>query len=522
MADKIGRRDFIKGAAALAGVAIAGGGLLAGCTSRSKAGSMPAKWDKEADVVIVGGGGTGIVASIEARNAGASVIVLEKAANVGGSTSLSGGVIQAAGTKYQKQMTKYQDDTPEKHYEYWMEASEGLADPDLVKLMADSAPATIDWLVSQGLTYVSVYGVAPIPYIDPSLMTDRIHVPGGAGASAKAGTGKFHVDFLYGVAKNKGAQFLTNTAASELIRDPEKGAVGVKASSGGNDIFVKAKKAVVLASSGVDRNKDMAKELAPQQYWALETGVCLTAPTNTGDGIKMGVEVGAALAGMGGTIGVPFRNVAIAPLAAIIPEVPGIYVNKYGQRFVNEAAHYAYVMRAVFNQESHNAWMIFDENVKAMGGKLIGGIFTPWSDDLSKELADGSIKKAASIGDLASTIDVNASQLESTINKWNEDMANGKDTLFNKQAGLKPLNKAPYYAAKATEGNLGTVGGLRINAKTQVLDAEGKPIPRLYAGGMVTGGFIGPYYPGSGTAVGATVIFGRICGKNASQEQPWG
>ncbi len=521
MADKIGRRSFIK-KMAVAGATVVGAGVLAGCGKGSSSDSkIPANWDKEADVVVVGGGGTGLVAAVTAREMGSSVVVLEKAAVVGGSTALSGGVIQAAGTKFQKELTEYKDDTPEKHYQYWLQAAEGLADPELVKGMADNAPANIDWLVKQGLTYVSVYGVDPIPYVDPELMTDRIHVPGGAGKAAKAGTGKIHVDILYKQAKNKGAEFMLETEVGELIYDPKKGVVGVRAQKGGKEIAVKAKKGVILATSGFDRNKDMAKALSPQQYWALETGSVFTAPTNTGDGIRMAMALGADLAGVGGTIGVPFYNVAIAPLSTNLPEVPGIYVNKYGLRFVNEATHYAYCMRAVFNQEGHEAWAIFDEETKNMGGEVIGGIFKPWTHDLSKEVADGSVIRAATVRELAAKIGVNADNLEYTVNRWNSDTAKGRDTLFNKQVGLKPLARAPFYAAKVKEGNLGTCGGLKINTKGQVVNVNGEVIPRLYAGGMCAGGFIGPYYPGSGTAIAATVYFGRLCAQNACREKPW-
>lgn len=520
MADKIGRRDFIKGMA-LAGVAVASGGILAGCASKSKAGSMPAKWDKEADIVIVGGGGTGIVAAIEARDQGSSVMVLEKAAAIGGSTALSSGVIQAAGTKFQKEFTQYKDDTPQKHYQYWIEAAEGIADPDLVKGVAEDAPACIDWLVANGMTYIDVYGVAPIPYINPSIMTDRIHVPGG-GQNGTAGSGKLHVDTLYKVAQKKGAVFMTNTPVIELIRDEKQGIVGVTAQNNGNNITVKAKKAVMLASGGYDRNKDMARTFSPHQLWALETGVCYATPSNTGDGHRLGEAVGADLAGMGGTIGLPTSNVGIAPTLPHVPVVPGIFVNKYGERFVAEDNHYGYVMRIVFAQEQHEAWSIFDEKVKQLGGELVSGI-SSMSHDLKKEIVDGKVIAGATVRELAGKIGVNADNLENTLNTWNKDMTTtGKDSLFNKKFGLTPLNNQPFYAIKIIEYNLGAIGGLRINSKAQVIGIDGKIIPRLYAGGMCAGGFMGPYYPGTGSGVIGTVHFGRLSGQNASQEQPWG
>jgi len=518
---KMSRRDFVKGAAVGAGLLTSASALTACASSGAPvAPGVPDNWDEEADVVIVGAGGTGIVAAIAALEAGSSVTVLEKASVVGGSTSISGGVIQASATEFQR-AAGVEGDTPEAHYGYWIAAAEGIADPDLVKVMADNAPDNILWLVDHGINYVSVYGVDPIPYVEPDLMVARIHVPAGKGEAAQVGTGAIHVEILNGVAQQKGAKFLLETPVSGLVRDPEKGVIGVRADSDGEEIYVKANKAVILATSGFDHNKEMARAFSPQQLWALETGQCWCAPTNTGDGIRMAMQLGADLAGLGGTIGVESTMIGVAPLAAGLPEIPGIWVNKYGQRFVNEAAHYAYTMRAVFDQEQHIAWAVFDEGVRELGGAAIGGIWGAWSDDLSEEIGSGMVKSGDSLGALASAIGVNGPQLEDTVAKWNEDMEKRQDTLYGKEVGLVALGKAPYYATLVTEVNLGSCGGLKINTKSQVVDVNGEVVPRLYAGGMVAGGFIGPYYPGSGTAVNATVCFGRISGDNAAAEEAW-
>jgi fumarate reductase flavoprotein subunit len=352
-------------------------------------------------------------------------------------------------------------------------------------------------------------------------MVPRIHVPKGQGKEPKMGTGRTHVSILYREAKKQGVEFMLETSATALIYDDEKGVVGVKAESEGKDLYAKAKKGVILASGGFDHNKEMARAFAPQQLWALETGVCWAAPSDTGDGIKMAMAVGADLAGMGGTISIPSHGIGIAPLNKALPVVPGIWVNKYGQRFVNEAAHYGIVMRAVFFQEEHIAWAIFDEKVREMGGKAIAGIMKPWSDDLQNEIKEGIVKTGKTLAELSEAIGVGAGQLEFTVNKWNEDSAKNKDTLFHKHLGLKPMDSPPFFAARITEVNLGTTGGVKINTKAQVVDVNGQVIRHLYAGGMVAGGFSGPYYPGSGTAVAATVCFGRIAGKNAASENPW-
>lgn len=502
----ITRRHFVKGAVVAGGAAAST--VLGGCQPNAGPANMPKKWNKEADVVIVGAGGTGLTAAVEAGEAGSSVIVLEKAPIAGGTTSLSGAIIQAAGTTYQKE-AGVENDTPEAHYKYWMQAAEGIADPDLVKVLADNAPGNIEWMVAHGLKYVAVIGVDPIPYItEPGLMVPRIHVPDGAGT---IGSGGVHTRVLLDSAEKVGVEILYDTPASALIFDPEKGVVGVKAQSGGNDLFVKAKKGVVLATSSFDHNKEMARAFSPQQLWALETGSCLCAKTNTGDGIKMAMDVGADLTGMGGTIG--YYGV----IAGTVDGVPGIWVNKYGQRFVNEAGHYAFKIRAVFDQVGHLAWAVFDENVKKLGGQALGGL----SEDLSEEIAAGTIKTGATLKELAAALGANGEQLEATVALWNRDAAAGKDTLFGKEVGLKPIDQGPFYAIQVTEMNLGSCGGVKINTSAQVIDVFGRVIPRLYAGGMNAGGLIGPYYPGSGTAVATTVCFGRIAGKNAAAEEPW-
>ena len=510
MREKITRREFMKGAA-LGGAALAGAGALASCSPAAEcpAPGVPEKWDKEADVVVVGGGGTGIVAAIEAAEAGSSVLVLEKAAVVGGTTSLSGAVIQASNTEYQR-AAGIEGDTPEKHYQYWITAAEGQADPVLVKVLADNAPGNIQWLVDHGVEYAAVYPVDPIATVDEELMVARIHIPGPPGSQPAPGAGeKYHISILYPVAQDKGVEFMLETPGTGLVRDPEKGVIGVRAESGGEEIYVKARKAVILATSSFDHDEEMARAFSLQQLWAMQTGMVATVPTDTGDGIKMAMEVGADLAGMGGTIGVPMPGIGGAA-------APGIWVNKYGQRFVNEAGHYAFKSRAVFNQVEHIAWAVFDEKVKEQGGAALG-----WSEDLSEEIASGVVKTGDTLRALAQAIGVNGAELEATVEKWNADVADGEDTLFGTATGLQAIDKAPYYASQMYEWNLGSHGGVRINTDARVMDVHGEAIPRLYAGGMAAGGLVGPYYPGSGTAVAATVCFGRIAAQNAAAEEAW-
>ncbi|MFO0745463.1 MAG: FAD-dependent oxidoreductase [Myxococcota bacterium] len=479
------------------------------------------KWDERFEVVVVGAGGAGLTAAVAAKEAGVgSVVVLEKAAVVGGSTSLSGGVVQAAGTSFQIAGGTL-GDTPTKHAQYWMQAGEGISDQALVELLANKAPGAIDWMVAHGLTYVSVYGVDPIPTVDPALMVPRIHVPSGGGPNPAPGTGAVHVAALSDAATAAGVTVRTEVDVKALVVDKDEGVVGVKVLVGAATKYIRARRAVVLASGGFDRNKEMARHFSPQQLWELETGVCYCAPNNLGDGIRYGMAIGADLAALGGTIGVPAVTMGCVPFVAGSPAVPGIWVNKYGMRFVNEQAHYAYKMRAVFAQEGHVAWAIFDESVKALGGTVLGGLWGAWSADLSEEIASGKVKTGASLKELAARIGVNEDQLGATVAQWNDAMADPPtDPVFGRTIALSSLVTAPYYATQVTSVNLGSCGGLRIDTSARVIDTLGQPIPRLYAAGMVAGGFIGPYYPGSGTAVMSTIVFGRIAGE-AAAERSW-
>ncbi|WP_281653727.1 FAD-binding protein [Eggerthella sinensis] len=194
-------------------------------------------------------------------------------------------------------------------------------------------------------------------------------------------------------------------------------------------------------------------------------------------------------------------------------------MNKYGRRFVSESDHYAWVLRAIFAQEDHVAWGVFDAKAAALTGAVVGGV-SPMSDDFSKEIADGSVFVADTVEELAAAIDVPAANLQAALDTWNADMAAGqRDSQFPTRAcGLETIDTPPYYATRSYDYSLGALGGLKINTKAQVLDTAGEIIPHLYAAGQVAGGFMGSYYPGTGTGILATLAFGRSAGENALAE----
>lgn len=495
---KANRRDFLRGVISMAAAAVAAPALT-GCRR-----DEDIEWNEEADVLIVGAGGAGLTAAIEAIRGGASVLLFEKAEEAGGSTALSAGLIQGSGTAVQTDLG-ITNDTAEKHFQYYTQAGEGIPTPELLRTLTDGSADAVAAMQDLGQTYATVVPLGPLPTVDDEYLVPRIHYPG----PEAGGGGVGHVAVLLAELDALGGEVRANAEVTGLIEDPDEGIVGVTVTIGARTLNVRARRAVVLASGGFDWNTELCRAFSPQQLWELDTGSCLCAPTNTGDGLVMGMAVGADLAGMGGTIGFPAINVGRS--------VPGVWVNVHGQRFVNEEAHYSYAVRAVFDQEAHVAWAIFDQGVADLGGAAIGNpLGIAWSEDLSAEIASGKILTADTLEDLAAATGIVHHELARTIAQWNADSE--QDPLFGRLVGLAPLQTAPYYATRVVSANLGTMGGLRIDTKTRVIDLQGQPIKRLYAAGMVAGGFLGPYYPGSGTAVLSTVVFGRIAGENAAAE----
>lgn len=318
------RRSFPKKAGLVTGGAALTSSVL-GALGAGDAEAAPVAWDQTADVVIVGGGGAALAAAIEARGAGASVIVLEKAAATGGTSALSGGIIQAAGTTYQKQYAKYQDDTLEKHYQTWLLEGEGLVDEDLIKDRTAALPDHIAWLVDLGMVVNGLYGHRHVPYLDKAgVMADRIHLTEGGGAQLAA--------ILLAGAQAAGATIQTSAEVTTLVTDGANGVVGVMAKGPSGDVNVGANKGVIIATSSIDHNAEMAQALNAQQCWNITSQQNFTLPTNTGDGIRMGMQVGAALAGFGGTIDYEFTAGLGGSNAS--PQLTCVCVNGRGRRFV--------------------------------------------------------------------------------------------------------------------------------------------------------------------------------------------
>lgn len=550
---KLTRREFFKGSAAggAAGLIVGAGG--AALMSGSSKPWLPKTWDYEADVVVVGTGFAGQNAAIASHDAGASVLVLEKAPErfAGGNSSVSGGGMTvplnvSEAIKYYRAlcfgtvpedlcvvMAEVMAKVPEQLKKIGIETSARQFATGVAPGAPSGAPAARP---RTGLSLLPGSGNFRIYYIVPSGDADR-----------RMGAGTLLYLALKKCSVSRGIKFLYETPAKSLIQDPEtKAIMGVVADAQGKKVYVKAKRGVVLACGGYQTNREM---LGYFNYPGLRIYQWGT-PYNSGDGIKMATETGASLWHM-------FSIEWIAPSIKAPSEAYGvsvqvstgygaasgfIFANKYGKRFMNELKNLGHNKESLeltyFSQErveypNNPFYLIFDENLKTkqplsstgvgMGGRMTWNVVhgvCKWSADNNAEIEKGWIIKADTIKELAAKIQMDAAGLEGTIAKYNEYCRNRKDAEFGRRKeSLQPVKTPPYYATELALTCINTQGGPKHNGTAQTLDKEDKPIPRLYSAGEL-GSFFGFLYPG-GSNIPEAIAFGRIAGENAAAEKAW-
>jgi fumarate reductase flavoprotein subunit len=194
-----------------------------------------------------------------------------------------------------------------------------------------------------------------------------------------------------------------------------------------------------------------------------------------------------------------------------------------GLRFVREDTTYAYHCRSLYNESmkwggAHGCtWLVADNKMTTSDHDSC-----TWSDKAKKctrdaDIASGKLLRADTIEDLASAMGVSATNLRATVDTWNAAAAAGTDAEFGRSVQLAPLDQPPFFAWKTINSNIGAIGGLKINTDAAILDRSGNPIPHLFGAGANTGGWIGPYYPGSGTCLQGALNWGRIAGRSAAK-----
>lgn len=485
----LSRRDFVKLGAVGTGTAL----LFAGFNVGDAVAKVPQKWHATADFIIVGAGGAGLSAAVEATSRGKSAIVLEKMPVMGGSSIICGGALAFAGTDLQeKEGVK---DSKELLYQDLMRVGENVNVPNLVRAYVDNQLETYEFLKKLGVKFIKL-GIAS------GMSVPRSHYvnPGEV------------IKLLSEEAKSKGAKILTDTAAKKLIVDERVGKVcGVVAESKGKEINYRAKKAVILASGGFSLNKELLAKFVPHMAKAK----AIVGRGCHGDGLKMAWACGADIQDMPyikATFGFDLEAKTIAHDFALIFYQGAIIVNKEGKRFVNESISYKLVGDAALAQTDAMGFQVYDAAIREKAIK----------DPLARTSGleeRGRIVSAPTIAELAQKMGVPAQALEQTVREYNEAVEKGNDPLGRKTLVAsfgKPvkIEKPPFYAFPSTAAILGTYGGILVNEKAQVVNVFGEVIPGLYAAGEIIGGVHGAAYM-TGTAFGKALIFGRLAVKSA-------
>jgi fumarate reductase flavoprotein subunit len=455
-----------------------------------------------ADLVIVGAGTAGLPAAARAAELGVKTITIEKTGLIGGQLHVIEGTY-AVGTPLQrKEMVGL---TTEKSFEQTMNYAVWRADPALVKRIVDSSASKIKWLMDNG---VAMKGLIT-DTVDGNRVyhTYQNHFPGQQAVGA-----------LMKVVNEKGGKVLTDTAGKKLITNQKGEVTGIIAQSRKDgEIRINAK-AVLLAAGSMSHNAELMARFNPKLLVNGKPMQSIALPGNTGDGVKMGLEVGAAVDNTDIVIGesiVPtntdYAELHIDPKmldAYMILKAQTLWVNTKGQRFMDESrsADFTTVLNAI-HRHGNQAFVIMDDAKRQdlMNGKGSDtNYFTLYDTGrkvvhFDKVVADGQKRgyafKANTIKELAMQMGVDPDTLQATYDRYNALAKSGTDTDFGKKTNLYPLLKAPFYAFKGDGWICDMTGGLLINSKAQVISTKGTPIKGLYAAGSMAGGMYGTEYP---------------------------
>jgi succinate dehydrogenase/fumarate reductase flavoprotein subunit len=472
---------------------------------------------RECDVLVIGYGGAGASTAIEASDAGAEVLVVERAAEGGGNTRDSGGSLRTV--KDVKLAT-----------DHFYALTYGSTPRDVMEVFVRGIQPMLEWLEANGAVLSTWVGIGGFP----TRRRDTAYpgIPGSEGLGhrlrvapkgAEAGGGQALWDVLHAAVNKRNIPVLYGVRARRLLRNADGRVIGARLDTDEGEVAVHARKGVVLCCGGFSSSREMQK-----QFFGMEMPTFSPPGQHAGDGVKMAQDIGADLWHM---------NAAAAVFGYIVPGLeaswqhrmpsPGyIYVDHHGRRFVDEAGLDNHAMGKMLLQFDPirgeypriPSYIIFDEVTRTSGPicHIRGGYNRrfKWSQDNSEEIARGWIHRSETVSELAELIGLDAGVLTATVERYNANCRAGADEDFGRTDGLQALETPPYYAVKAEPCLLNTQGGPRRDARARILDVFGEPIPGLFGAGEL-GSIWSSLYPGSGN-ISEALIFGRIAGREAA------
>ena len=436
---------------------------------------------EEYDAIIVGSGGTGLAAAIQAHQYGLNVAILEKNSFLGGNTMRASSGMNAAESIVQARLGV--NDSMQKFYDETLKGGGYMNDREMLHYFVEHAPLAIAWLEDLGIKVDDLT-------ITGGMSKKRTHRP-----SSMAPIGAFLVNNLLKLADERHIPIFIDSKVTNLLQDKNKKITGVEVN---NERRIRAK-AVLLATGGFGAAKDLIAKYRPD----LRDYKTTNQAGATGDGLKLADKVGAQLEQL--------ELVQVHPTvqqdtdhAYLIGEAVrgegAILVDHQGKRFINELSTRKIVSNAITETPEHSAYLIFDQGVRDRVKAI------EFYDSINLVVHGNTIEE------LAENIKVPAANLTATLQNWNEAVEKNSDEEFGRTTGMASLDHAPYYAIHIAPAIHYTMGGIHIAPDTRVYDTNGNFIAGLYAAGEVSGGLHGNNRIG-GNSIAETIIFGREAGK---------
>lgn len=553
---EVGRRDFLRGSLAV-GAGLVSAGMLAGCSPKDKeapvaTSSGSISWDKEVEFLVVGAGGAvwGALAAIE--KGATSVMIIEKGELFGGTTALSEGITWIPMNYVMEQDGL--EDNREDAIKYIKTVSQGGSNDELIESYVDNAPEFIKWTrdtynfgweryydwINQDYYQVDGYrGRGRAINIDATGAAKEILGEDWV-KPEKPSNGQAYELIRY-VCEQNNVEIVFGTEGKRLYRDDNGAVIGLLAlQADGTELNIKASKGILLGTGGFDFNDDMRREFLRTPFFASRH-----VTTNTGDGQRMGMAIGAGLANMAAVYGqccmLPQgeyegmqRDAAwtITDSYQFRGKPGAVVVNRYGKRIGNESTVYANFQRCMEGWDSPNFKLLNIPAYFICDSEYTKHYKLPSATEIG-EIPDWLVV-ADSLEDLAAKLEIDPAGLVEEITEFNANAANGVDPKFRRgefshdqhsvadmtrddltNKCLAPVATPPFYGTRYYPASLGTAGGLKINGKAQVLDVEGNVIPGLYACGCCASSPFGAGYVGGGACVGSSSVMAWLAGRDA-------
>ena len=445
------------------------------------------KLENDYDVVIIGSGGTGLSAAIQANELGMKVAVLEKEEELGGNTNRASSGMNAAETNVQLHHGVI-DNVADFYHETYKDGGR-LNDKDMLGYFVYHTAPAIDWLADHDIKLDDIT-------ITGGMSKKRTHRP-----ASMAPIGGFLVKSLLKVVAQEDIPVFNKTKVTELRRADDGRVNGVKVDADGITKIINAK-AVILATGGFGASKEYIKRFRPD----LESYKTTNQPGATGDGLKLAENVGAELMQMNLVQVHPTvqqDNPHVYLIGEAVRGEGAILVNAEGKRFVNELNTRKIVSNAITALPEHSAYLILDQGIRDHVKAI--------------EFYDkvGLVVHGETIEDLAKKINVDPSNLKQTVATWNQAVENHDDAEFGRTTGMdRGITNPGFFAIHIAPAIHYTMGGIHITPKTQVLDGNGDIIKGLFAAGEVAGGLHGNNRVG-GNSIAETIVFGRQTNSNS-------